>query len=306
MIHVYTHDSCLQHDPGTSHPESPGRLHSIIDALSLPAIHAQLHWQQAQEATPEQVLLAHTREHYDTVVALAPAQGRRALDPDTVMSPASLQAALCAVGAACQGVDALLTGSAQEVFCLTRPPGHHATPDRAMGFCLFNQVAVAALHARHTHGLERVAVVDFDVHHGNGTQDCLEGKAGLLYVSTHQSPYYPGTGTMADNREGNLFNLPLGQGCDDARYRDLFTREVLPVLDAFAPQLVLVSAGFDAHRDDPLAGLRLETATYAWLGEQLRALARRHAEGRLLSVLEGGYNLSVLGSCVAAYLTGTS
>jgi acetoin utilization deacetylase AcuC-like enzyme len=304
MILIYSHDSCLEHDPGPNHPENPGRLHSIIDALQDPAVRPRLRWLQAPRGTPAQVLLAHAREHLDVVLDLDSAvreDTRRALDPDTMMSASTLDAALRAVGAACAGVDDLLAGHATEVFCLTRPPGHHATPERAMGFCVFNQIAIAAFHARNR-GVPRVAVVDFDVHHGNGTQACLLGKHGMLYVSTHQSPHYPGTGLARDNLPGNVFNLPLPAGTGDAEYRARFTREILPVLDEFRPRLLLVSAGFDAHRDDPLAGLRLDESTYAWLGATLRELARKHSDGRMLSVLEGGYNLSALGRSVAAYL----
>jgi acetoin utilization deacetylase AcuC-like enzyme len=269
-------------------------------------LHPALRWAQAPRGTQAQVLLAHEQDLLDIVLELGtevPPNRRRALDPDTLMSETTLEAALRAVGAACQGVDDLLDGGASEVFCLTRPPGHHATPTRAMGFCVFNQVAIAACHARER-GIERVAVVDFDVHHGNGTQDCFLGRRGMLYVSTHQSPHYPGTGLQKENRPGNIFNLPLGAGTTDAEYRARFTREVLPVLDDFRPQLLLVSAGFDAHRADPLGGLCLNESTYAWLGETLRALARRHCGGKLLSVLEGGYDLGALGPSVAAYLSG--
>ncbi|MDR0779225.1 MAG: histone deacetylase family protein [Pseudomonadales bacterium] len=306
MILIYSHDSCLQHDPGPKHPENPGRLHSIIDALQAPALRPQLRWLQAPRGSEAQVLLAHTQEHLDVVLDLDSNVldgSRRALDPDTILSDSTLDAALRAVGAACEGVNDLVSGLATEVFCLTRPPGHHATPTRAMGFCVFNPVAIAAFQAQRK-GVQRVAVVDFDVHHGNGTQDCLSGKNGLLYVSTHQSPHYPGTGLAHENRPGNIFNLPLPAGTTDASYRARFTAEVLPVLDAFRPQLLLVSAGFDAHRDDPLGGLCLDESTYAWLGATLRAIAQQHCQGRLLSVLEGGYNLSALGPSVAAYLSG--
>jgi acetoin utilization deacetylase AcuC-like enzyme len=306
MILIYSHDSCLEHDPGPNHPENPGRLHSIIDALQDPVVRPHLRWLQAPRGTEAQVLLAHTQEHLDVVLDLDSEvldNTRRSLDPDTVMSDSTLEAAMRAVGAACEGVDDLLQGRATEVFCLTRPPGHHATPDRAMGFCVFNQIAIAAFHAQRQ-GVERVAVVDFDVHHGNGTQDCLTGKPGMLYLSTHQSPHYPGTGLAQDNRPGNIVNVPLPSGTIDAEYRARFTQEILPVLDEFHPQLLLVSAGFDAHRDDPLAGLRLDESTYAWLGTTLRSVAQKHCDGKMLSVLEGGYNLSALGPSVAAYLTG--
>jgi acetoin utilization deacetylase AcuC-like enzyme len=193
----------------------------------------------------------------------------------------------------------------QHVFCLTRPPGHHATPDRSMGFCLFNQVGIAALHAQRQHGVQRVAVVDFDVHHGNGTQDIFEGRENLLYISTHQSPHYPGTGSRQENLARNIHNVPLRSGTDHESYLRVFEDEVLPQLNAFRPDILLVSAGFDAHVADPLGGLALTETTYHWLGKKLKEVADRHCEGRLLSVLEGGYNLDVLGDSIAAYCHGT-
>lgn len=306
MIQIYSHDSFMEHDPGPTHPENPGRLHSIVDALQDPRVKPLLAWQTAPRAEESQVLLAHSEEHLKLVTQVAAEardDARRSLDPDTVMSASSFDAALRAVGAAVAGVEDLLAGRTREVFCLARPPGHHATPERAMGFCVFNQVAIAAFHAQRR-GVERVAVVDFDVHHGNGTQDSLSGKPGMLFISTHQSPHYPGTGQPHENRPGNILNLPLVAGTDDLTYRQLFSEQILPDLEAFRPDLILVSAGFDAHRDDPLGGLRLDESTYAWLGTTLREVADKYCGGKLLSVLEGGYNLSVLGQSVAAYLTG--
>jgi len=305
MIHLYHHNDCLAHDPGQTHPENPGRLSVTMAALRAAPCHAQLEYLAAPPGTDDQILLAHTATHLHYVKHTAPQEGRHPLDADTVMSPGSLNAALRAVGAACAGVDALIEGATHHAFSLTRPPGHHATPSRAMGFCIFNQVAIAALYAMHKHGLQRVAIVDFDVHHGNGTQDILQGRTGMLYVSTHQSPLYPGTGTPEENRPGNIHNVPLHAGTGDRDYQEIFNAEVLPELNGFKPQLLLVSAGFDAHRLDPLAGIALTEATYAWLGQQLRKVADGHAQGRLLSVLEGGYNLDVLGQSVAAYLQGT-
>jgi len=305
MIHIYHHTDCLTHDPGATHPESPGRIRAILEALQNVPFREQLRYLDAPPGTAAQILLAHAPAHLRHVQELAPVAGHRALDPDTILSPGSLAAALRGVGAACAGVDALLSGSTNHAFCLTRPPGHHATAARAMGFCVFNQVAIAALYAQQAHGLQRIAVVDFDVHHGNGTQDILRERAGLLYVSTHQSPLYPGSGTPDENLPGNIHNVPLPAGTGDSQYRALFTTQILPELEQFRPQLLLVSAGFDAHRLDPLAGINLVDATYAWLGGELRKVAAIHAGNRLLSVLEGGYNLQVLGASVAAYLGGT-
>ncbi|HEY0962719.1 MAG TPA: histone deacetylase family protein [Pseudomonadales bacterium] len=306
MTFLYHHDDCLAHDPGPYHAENPGRLQAIMTALRGTRFTQPLEYRVAPLGSDEQVLLAHTDAHLRLVRSSAPAEGRAALDPDTGMSPGSLNAALRAVGAACAGVDDLVRNRTQHVFCATRPPGHHATPNRAMGFCLFNQIAIAALHAMQQHHLQRIAIVDFDVHHGNGTQDILQGKDGMLYVSTHQSPLYPGSGQLDENIDGNILNVPLPGGTGDRAYQQVFADEILPALAAFKPQLLFVSAGFDAHRADPLAGIALTEATYAWLGKQLRAVANAHADGRLLSVLEGGYNLDVLGASVAAYIEGAA
>ncbi len=302
---IYHHDDCLQHDPGPQHPESADRLRVILDALKSAKFGSQLQFIEAPLGTEQQVLLAHAPHMWEAVLQTAPAAGRAALDADTVLSPGSLTAALRGVGAACAGVDALMNGDTNHVFCVTRPPGHHATRDRSMGFCVFNQIAIAAKHARQQHGIERVAVVDFDVHHGNGTQDILRGETGMLYLSTHQFPHYPGTGSQAENRPGNIHNVPLASETEDTQYQRVFAREVLPELCSFEPQLLLVSAGFDAHRHDPLAGLLLTEITYRWLGRQMRQVADKYCSGRLLSVLEGGYNLKVLGASVAAWCEGS-
>jgi acetoin utilization deacetylase AcuC-like enzyme len=304
-IHVYTHNDCLLHEPGPQHPECPDRLRAIRASLNGSRTPQAFHFLEAPLGTDAQILLAHTAPYLARVKARSPQQGTAALDPDTVLSPGSLQAALRGVGAACAGVDALMQDACRHAFVLTRPPGHHATPDHAMGFCIFNQVAIAALHAQQRHGLERIAIVDFDVHHGNGTQDILHGRKGLHYVSTHQSPLYPGTGFEDENIAGNISNFPLPAGLSGKDYEAVFTEAVLPVLRASQPQLLLVSAGFDAHARDPLASLALTEDTYSWLGQQLRAVADEFAQGRLLSVLEGGYNLEVLGSSVEAYLAGS-
>jgi len=305
MTRIYHHNDCLSHDPGHFHSENPGRLGVIMAELRRAGFARPLDYAAAPLGTDAQVQLAHTEAYLRLIKANAPLEGRRSLDPDTVMSVGSLNAALRAVGAACAGVDDLVAGKANHVFCATRPPGHHATATHAMGFCIFNHIAIAALHAQQ-HGLERVAIVDFDVHHGNGTQDILLGKEGMLYISTHQSPLYPGTGQLEENRAGNILNVPLPGGTGDTTYQGIFSDEVVPALDAFKPQLLLVSAGFDAHKADPLAGIALTEKTYRWLGQQLRASANAHAGGKLLSVLEGGYNLDVLGPSVAAYIEGAA
>ncbi len=273
-------------------------------ALQKSPINEQIIFRLAPLGTEPQVRLVHSKNHLDKVLAAAPVQGTRALDADTVMSPATLNAALRGVGSACQGVDDLMDGYTRHVFCLTRPPGHHATPATAMGFCIFNHAAIAARYAMTKYELERVAIVDFDVHHGNGTQDTFSGKAGVLYLSTHQSPLYPGTGSTAENLPSNICNIPLAAGTTDGRYQEIFARLAVPELRAFKPQLLLVSAGFDAHELDPLAGVALTEDTYRWLGNQLRNIAEEFAGGKILSVLEGGYNHAVLGDSVLAYLEG--
>lgn len=304
-IHIYQHDDCLLHEPGAQHPECPGRLSAIRASLQSSHTAPAFRFIEAPLGTDAQILLAHTAPYLARVKASSPAHGKVALDPDTMLSPGSLNAALRGVGGACAAVDALMQDTCKHAFCLTRPPGHHATPDHAMGFCIFNHVAIAALYAQQRYGIERITIVDFDVHHGNGTQDIVRGRKGLHYLSTHQSPLYPGTGHEDENVAGNISNFPLPSGLAGKDYEAIFSKAVLPLLHASRPQLLLVSAGFDAHVRDPLASLALTDGTYRWLGQQLRAVADNHAEGRLLSVLEGGYNLEVLGSSVDAWLSGT-
>ncbi|MES2626386.1 MAG: histone deacetylase family protein [Pseudomonadota bacterium] len=304
MINLYHHSDCDRHNPGQTHPENAGRLQSIMAALHNSPAKQHVIFRLAPLGTKEQVLLIHSNAHLERVLANSPLQGTRALDADTVMSPGTIDAALRGVGAACRGVDDLIAGTANQVFCLTRPPGHHATPDTAMGFCIFNNIAIAAQYAITHHHLERVAIIDFDVHHGNGTQDAFSGKPGVLYLSTHQSPLYPGTGTKAENIASNICNIPLAAATDDAGYQKVFSEIAIPELAAFKPQLILVSAGFDAHQSDPLAGLALTENSYYWLAVQICKLAKECCDGKILSVLEGGYNHAVLGTSVAAYLEG--
>jgi acetoin utilization deacetylase AcuC-like enzyme len=226
------------------------------------------------------------------------------LDPDTVLSAGSAQAALRACGAGIAAVDAVLQGPDRQAFCAVRPPGHHATADTAMGFCLFNNIAVAAAHALAVHGLQRVAILDFDVHHGNGSQAIFENDARVLYASSHQSPLYPGGGLADETGVGNIVNAPLPAGSASEAFRAAWSERLLPAVEAFAPQLVLVSAGFDGHRLDPLADLQLEVEDYRWLSAEIAALAARHAQGRVVSMLEGGYSLTALRACSVAHLQG--
>ncbi|TBR36997.1 histone deacetylase family protein [Dyella terrae] len=300
MLRLYTHPICLEHDPGLGHAESPSRLRAVLEALDQDRF-AAIDRIEAPLATREQLLRVHTEAHVDTLLAIAPDTGTVQLDEDTWMSPNSAQAALRAAGAAVAAVDEVMQHGGK-AFCAVRPPGHHATPDRAMGFCLFNNIAIAAAHAIGRHGLKRVAIADFDVHHGNGTQDIFWREPRVMFISSHQSPLYPDTGSASERGVGNIFNAPLSPGDGSYEFRELWQGDLLPKLYAFKPQLVLVSAGFDAHRGDPLADLRLGTEDYAWITSRLVDLAHAHANGRLVSTLEGGYNLGALAASVAAHV----
>ncbi len=300
---IFTHDDCLEHRPGPQHPESPARLMAVRRALKAPAF-AELQWRDAPLGTHAQLLRVHTAAYVDEVETLAPSEGYQALDTgDTVMSPGTWQAVMRCVGAACAGVDAVIGGEADSVFCATRPCGHHAEADRAMGFCIFNQAAIAAMHARHAHGIERIAVMDFDVHHGNGTQNSFYKDPQLFYGSSHQAPFYPGTGARSESGvAGNIVNIPLANGCDSAEFRQRISAEMLPALRRFRPQLLIMSAGFDAHHLDPLGGLGLTDDDFHWVTAELMAVAAEFAQGRVVSVLEGGYSLHALASASAAHV----
>lgn len=298
-MHVYTHAACLAHDTGPDHAERPARLRTVLHALE--AAHPDLDWQQAPAATRGQLLRVHDPRLLEAVLETQPT-ALHLLDPDTVLSPHSAEAALRAAGAGVAAVDAVLSGRTRRAFCAVRPPGHHATASAAMGFCLFNNIAVAARQAIDGHGLERVAIVDFDVHHGNGTQAIFERDARVCFASTHQWPLYPESGARNETGCGNIFNVPLPKGTDGPVFRAAWRDELLPAVEAFRPQLLLVSAGFDGHRLDPLAGWLLEAADYAWLTGELVALAERHAGGRIVSLLEGGYDLTALAECCVAHV----
>ncbi len=300
-IPVYTHPICLDHEPGPGHPESPSRLSAVLRALDDPAC-TNTERIEAPLATREQLVRVHTPAMIEALFAASPAYGQVSLDADTAMSAHSLTAALRAAGAACAAIDAVLGDSQRRAFCAVRPPGHHATHDTPMGFCLFNNIAVAAAHALATHAIERIAIIDFDVHHGNGTADIFANDARVMYASTHQSPLYPGTGGVSQRGVGNLVHVPLAAGAGSPEFREAFVTRILPELDRFAPQLVLVSAGFDAHRLDPLANLNLDAEDYAWVTTELVAIADRHAGGRLVSTLEGGYSLTALHESTIAHI----
>lgn len=297
---VITHPACLGHDPGPDHPESPARLATVLDALRL-HFGDRLLWQQARPAKFGELSRVHDRTLIDLVMASQDAP-LRALDADTFTSPGSAEAAVHAAGAAVDAVDAVFDGTCQRVFCAVRPPGHHATATAAMGFCLFNHAAIAAAYACDRHGMERVAVVDFDVHHGNGTQDIFQNDPRVAYYSTHQSGLFPYSGVRRDRGVGNLLNIQLPPGSGGFRFRNVWTDEILPAIEDFRPQLMIVSAGFDGHLRDPQADLMLDAEDFSWLTAALRSLADRHSGGRLISLLEGGYDLQALAECSIAHV----
>ena len=296
------HPASRGHETPQGHPERPERIAALERALAA-APFAALERRLAEPAALETIALAHPAGWVLEIEAAAPAEGLVGIDADTVMSPGTLEAARRGVGAACQAVDAVMTGAAANAFCAMRPPGHHAERTRAMGFCIFNNVAVAARHAQARHGAERVAIVDWDVHHGNGTQDIFWADPTVLFCSTHEMPLYPGSGAVSERGDHDtIVNAPLRAGDGGEAFRAAFEARVLPRLEAFRPDLVLISAGFDAHRRDPLANLRLEAEDFAWATRTVMELARRHAGGRVVSLLEGGYDLQGLAESAAAHI----
>ncbi len=291
-----THPECLKHDMGAYHPERPARLTAIEDQLIASGLGAHLKRYEAPLASDEQLARVHPMDYIQAIRAAAPQSGTVHLDPDTAMNRWSLQAALRAAGAAVLAVDLVVQKKVDAAFCAVRPPGHHACRASPMGFCIFNNVAVAARHALEAHGLERIAIVDFDVHHGNGTEDVFEGDPQVLMVSTFQHPFYPYSGT--EDPAANMVNVPLAAGSGSQEFREAVRESWIPALREFQPHLVLFSAGFDAHAEDDMAMLRLSDYDYAWVTEQVKDMADRYAEGRMVSLLEGGYALSALGRSV--------
>ena len=297
----YSHPDFLLHDTGYGHPECADRLKAIDKVLGQPEF-ANLIRVTPPLGTEQQIRLIHTAEHIQRIKAALPTQGISHLDSDTVLSPGSGTAAYRAVGAVCDAVDQVLADKAYNAFCAVRPPGHHAEPNRAMGFCLFNNIAIAAEYVRQHYRLDRVAIVDFDVHHGNGTQAAFYHQPQVLYASSHEMPHYPGTGYPWEKGAGNIINAPLATGESGVEFREKYDDLIFPALRKFKPDLLLISAGFDAHKDDPLASIRLVEDDYRWVTQGLMEIAAQTCKGRIISVLEGGYNLTALGLSVAAHV----
>lgn len=301
---LISHPSFLEHRPGEHHPECPDRLRAVIAALEDESF-SLLERAAAPAATVEQLTRVHPERYVEAILGIRPPADQIVMiDGDTAMSAGSADAALHAAGAVVAGVDAVLDGgNIDAAFAAVRPPGHHATPDVPGGFCLFNNVAIGARHAQAKHGIGRVAILDFDVHHGQGTQAVVEIDPSLFYGSSHQYPLYPGTGSAREHGiDGNVVNVPLAPNSGSREFRAAWSESILPQLDRFAPELLIVSAGFDAHRLDPLAHLRLETEDFRWISEELLKIADRHAQGRIVSALEGGYDLDALAASTATHV----
>ncbi|MDQ6735000.1 MAG: histone deacetylase [Nitrospirota bacterium] len=300
------HPQYLEHDMGAGHPESPDRLRAIVTRLERGDVLSRLVRIEPAPASDEWIMQVHTASYVETLKRRAPTSGRVSLDPDTSISSGSLAAAYLAAGGALAAADAIVAGSVEHAFCAVRPPGHHAERDRAMGFCLFNNVAIAARYLQRRHAMARVLIVDWDVHHGNGTQHMFDDDPSVLFFSTHQYPFYPGTGRATDTGEGRgvgaTINVPMNAGEGDDTYREVFQKVLMPAADTFQPDFVIVSAGFDAHKDDPLASMGLTEEGYADLTRMVVSIAKRHSQGRLLSCLEGGYNLQALSASVERHL----
>lgn len=298
---LLTHPACLDHEAGPHHPECPDRLRAVMARLGDP-VFAALIRAEAPLATREQIARAHDGAYLDALFDRLPVDGYVRIDADTIANAGTREAMLRAAGAACAAVDAVIERRAGNAFCAVRPPGHHAESDRAMGFCFVNNAAVAARHAQAVHGLKRVAIIDFDVHHGNGSQQIFEHDASVFYASTHQWPLYPGTGGRAERGVGNIVNVPLPSGTSGADFRHAYGELILPRLADFMPDLIIVSAGFDGHRDDPLASFALGEADFVWVTRELVRAAETNCDGRLISVLEGGYDLRALADSTAAHV----
>lgn len=296
-----THESCLQHENGPGHPERPDRLRAVAKVLEH-EIFKPLTRGEAPQATLEQIALAHPENYIELIQNSRPEEGYAFIDPDTSMNKYTWDALMFAIGAATMAVDKVMTGTHKNAFVATRPPGHHAETTRACGFCIFNNVAIAAEHARKAHGAKRVAVIDFDVHHGNGTQDIFWSDKNLFYGSTHEMPLFPGTGALTETGVGNIWNAPLKAGDDKEKFKEAMQSRIIPALKNFSPDLILISAGFDAHKLDPLANIRLDEHDFGWITAELLELAENNCNGRVVSILEGGYNLEGLAKSVGVHV----
>ncbi|NKB19637.1 MAG: histone deacetylase family protein [Alphaproteobacteria bacterium] len=299
---IFGHQSSVEHDMGQGHPERPERILAVKKALEADRF-KDLERREAPQATIDQIARVHDRDYVTKLLDAVPNEGRVQIDPDTSMCPESGEAALRASGAIVAAIDSIVAGEANSAFCAVRPPGHHAEPSRGMGFCLFNNVAIGVEHARKAHNLARVAVVDFDVHHGNGTQAAFWSEPDVLFASSHQYPFYPGTGAEDETGVGNIFNVPLGDGTGSVLFRRGMERVVLPALEEFDPDIIVISAGFDGHARDPLANIRLEEEDFEWITGKLVDIAGEFCDGRIVSSLEGGYDLDSLSSSVTAHLS---
>ena len=299
-----THPEFLKHDMGLGHPESPARIHAIKDQLIASGMFDFLSHYEAPKASKEMLARVHTLEYIESIFGQSPKEGLIDLDGDTLMNPHTLDAALHAVGAVVMGVDLVMSGIVQNAFCNIRPPGHHASRARASGFCIFNNVAAAAAHALEYYSLQRVAIADFDVHHGDGTEDIFHDDPRVMLCSTFRHPYYPYSGAGSGN--DHVINVPLAAGTSGEVFREAVTKQWLPALERFQPELILISAGFDAHWEDDMGGLALREADYLWVTEALKAIARQHSKGRIVSALEGGYALHALGRSVMTHIKSLS
>lgn len=297
---LITHDVCAKHEMSSHHPECPERLAAITDQLKERDLYDHLEYIEAPKAARDHLVRAHGEEYVESLFAASPGDGVVQLDADTAMNPYSLDATLRASGAGILATDKVMAGELQSAFCSVRPPGHHAERTRAMGFCLFSSIAVAALYAVEVLGMERVAVVDFDVHHGNGTEDIVHDHPKILFCSSFQHPFYPGY--FRPSVKDQLVNVPLPAGTGSEAFRDAITTQWMPALESYKPEMLFISAGFDAHRDDPLASLELNDVDFAWITTQLVDLADRHCGGRIVSMLEGGYNLDALGRSASEHV----
>ena len=295
-----THPLCLKHDMGAHHPECPARIHAIEDQLIASGLFGYLQQHDAPEVTREQLLRVHDAAYIDAIKAAAPHQGSVDIDGDTTMNPFTYPAALRAAGAVVMAVDLVMANKVENAFCNIRPPGHHAEKARAMGFCIFNNIAIGAAHALAAHGLSRVAIADFDVHHGNGTEHAFHDNPRVMLCSTFQHPFYPYDG--ADSGNDHIINVPLAAGVGSMEFREAVTNRWLPALEEFQPELLLISAGFDAHWEDDMAMLRLMDADYGWVTKQLKGIAERHCHKRIVSALEGGYELHALGRSAMSHI----